>query len=79
MEVADDGHVDRATMCGTARGRRLVVDGHPTSSLPARQGAHLGTVPSMSAVSVLVMDWTTTGRALPTGTSPTWTVTVLRR
>ena len=31
----------------------------------------------MSAVSVLVMDWTTTGAPPPTVTLPTWTATVL--
>src|SRR5206468_2573080 len=36
-------------------------------------------VAATSAVSVLVMDWTTIGWVLPTGTPPTTTVTVGRR
>src|SRR6185369_11266002 len=36
-------------------------------------------VPAISAVSVLVMDWTTMGRSLPTLIPPTSTVTVFFR
>src|SRR5690606_14484222 len=36
-------------------------------------------VESTAAVSVLVMDWTTTGAPPPTITSPTFTPTVMRR
>src|SRR5688572_22056386 len=51
-----------------------------TSSLPAAaSAATCSAVDCGSAVSVLVMDWTTIGWALPTGTPPTGTVTVLRR
>ncbi len=51
-----------------------------TISEPARQrAATWRTVASMSAVSVLVMDWTTIGCPPPTITDPTATATVLRR
>ena len=51
-----------------------------TSSLPARASALICcAVPSMSAVSVLVIDWMTIGAAPPTVTRPTFTATDLRR
>src|SRR5690606_24730067 len=51
-----------------------------TSSLPACASAYTcAAVDSASAVSVLVIDWTTIGWPDPTGTSPTRTVPVLRQ
>src|SRR5690349_3750512 len=51
-----------------------------TSSDPARASALICcAVPSMSAVSVLVIDCTTMGAPLPTTTRPTRTETVWRR
>src|SRR5690349_16443043 len=51
-----------------------------TSSEPARASALICcAVPSMSAVSVFVIDWTTIGAVPPTVTRPTWTGMVLRR
>src|SRR5258705_4026405 len=51
-----------------------------TSSLPASCRARTcATVAATSAVSVLVMDWTTIGWVLPTNTPPTETVMVERR
>ena len=51
-----------------------------TSSLPARaSAATCRTVAATSAVSVLVIDWTTIGWPEPTGTPPTRAVTVWRR
>ncbi len=48
-----------------------------TSSEPASASAATwATVDSMSAVSVLVIDWTTIGAPPPTGTVPTMTGTV---
>ncbi len=49
-----------------------------TISDPARASAATWrTVPSTSAVSVLVIDCTTTGAPPPTVTEPTWTAVVL--
>src|SRR3954447_24988608 len=51
-----------------------------TSSDPARASAATClTVDSTSAVSVLVIDWTTTGTLLPTRTPPMFTLGVLLR
>ena len=51
-----------------------------TSSEPARASAAVcRAVPSASAVSVLVMDWTTMGAPPPTVTWPTFTGTEARR
>ena len=50
------------TMSGTARAAASVLTVTRTSSLPAAWSAlTLATVASTSAVSVLVMDWTTIG------------------
>jgi hypothetical protein len=71
----------RSRICGTAARGLGVLTVTRTSSEPARaqlvdlaRGAR-----STSAVSVLVMDWTTTGCAPPTGTRPTWQTTLFRR
>jgi hypothetical protein len=67
-------------MCGTAAADSSLLTVTRTIWLPARQSAATcRTVPSMSAVSVLVIDCTTTGCALPTSTPPTLAVTVLLR
>src|SRR5271165_1489190 len=51
-----------------------------TISEPARaSAATCSTVPLISAVSVLVMDWTTIGAPPPTATSPTFTWVVVCR
>ena len=51
-----------------------------TISEPARQSsATCFTLPGMSAVSVLVIDCTTTGRPPPTTALPIWTAWVMRR
>ena len=50
-----------------------------TNSEPAlASDATCATVAAMSAVSVFVIDWTTMGWSAPTGTFPTWEVTVDR-
>src|SRR6266705_1184123 len=67
-------------MSGTARAASSLFTVTRTSSLPACCRARTcATVAATSAVSVLVMDWTTIGWVLPTGTPPTETVTVERR
>ncbi len=67
-------------MCGTAAAASSRSTVMRTSSDPARASAATwATVASMSAVSVLVIDWTTTGAPPPTLTSPTITATVSRR
>src|SRR2546428_38391 len=69
-----------ATMSGTARAASSLFTVTRTSSEPAWWRARTwATVPSTSAVSVLVIDWTTIGWAEPTGTPPTEAVTVRRR
>src|SRR5688500_6166003 len=69
-----------ATIAGTARAASSLLTVIRTISLPASCRARTcATVPATSAVSVLVMDCTTMGWALPTGTPPTRTVTVSRR
>src|SRR6266550_5966317 len=68
------------TMSGTARAASSVLTVTRTSSEPAWWRARTcAAVAAASAVSVLVMDWTTMGWAEPTGTPPTSTVTVRRR
>src|SRR5206468_10223662 len=68
------------TISGTARAASSLFTVTRTSSLPAAWRALTwATVPAISAVSVLVMDWTTIGRSLPTLTPPTSTVTVFFR
>src|SRR6266566_8368420 len=69
-----------ATIAGTARAASSVFTVTRTSSLPAAFNARTcAAVAAASAVSVLVIDWTTIGWALPTGTPPTLTVIVVRR
>src|SRR2546427_1022766 len=68
-----------ATMSGTARAASSLFTVTRTSSEPAWWRARTwATVPSTSAVSVLVIDWTTIGWAEPTGTPPTEAVTARR-
>ena len=67
-------------MSGTAAAASSLFTVTRTSSLPARaRAATWRTVPSTSAVSVLVMDCTTMGCPEPTGTPPMRAVTVCRR
>src|SRR5438132_13276842 len=69
-----------ATIAGTARAASSVFTVTRTSSLPAACKARTcAAVAAASAVSVLVIDWTTIGWALPTSTPPTLTVMVGRR
>ena len=61
-------------MSGTAAAAASLLTVTRTSSLPAcASRATWIAVASASAVSVLVIDWTTTGWALPTRTPPTST------
>src|SRR5262245_13179884 len=70
----------RRTISGTAAAAASVLTVIRTSSDPAcASWATWSAVASGSAVSVFVIDWTTIGCVLPTGTPPTWTVTVGRR
>src|SRR5215212_1397569 len=68
------------SISGTAAAAASLLTVTRTSSLPAcaRRATWIA-VASASAVSVFVIDWTTTGCSLPTGTPPTSTVTVLLR
>ena len=69
----------RSRICDTAAAL-VAVDGNAHGSEPARaSAATCATVASMSAVSVLVMDCTTTGASPPTMTPPTVTGTDARR
>src|SRR5579863_4160390 len=69
-----------STIWGTAAAASSLFTVTRTSSDPARaRAATCCTVPGMSAVSVLVMDCTTTGAADPTRTPPTRAVTVFLR
>src|SRR5580692_10695855 len=64
----------RSRMCGTAAADSSLLTVIRTSSDPARANAlTCATVPSMSAVSVLVMDCTTIGALPPMVTAPTCT------
>ena len=68
------------TISGTACAAASLLTVTRTSSEPASCSARTwATVASTSAVSVLVMDWTTIGWAEPTLTPPTTTVGVRRR
>src|SRR5882724_10046601 len=70
----------RSLMCGTAAAASSRSTVMRTISEPARaSAATCRAVPSMSAVSVLVMDCTTTGAPPPTATPPTATATDRRR
>ena len=77
VEVADqrDGDVAAAEPVADVRhrrGGRVAVDGDPDQlRAGARQRLDLRAVPSTSAVSVLVIDWTTIGAPPPTITPPT--------
>ena len=65
---------------GTALAASSLLTVMRTISEPARARAAIcWMVDSTSAVSVLVMDWTTTGADDPTRTPPILTVTDLRR
>src|SRR5690606_30680305 len=70
----------RSRMCGTALAASSLLTVMRTSSEPARaSSATCMAVPSTSAVSVLVMDCTTTGASEPIVTPPTRTWRVERR
>jgi hypothetical protein len=80
VEVADDRHLHpasarKSTMSGTARAASsLLTVTRTICAAGAPERGDLPAVPSMSAVSVLVIDCTTTGwRCPPTGTPPTVT------
>ena len=67
-------------MSGTAAAAASLLTVMRTSSLPAcARAATWSAVASASAVSVLVIDWTTMGAAEPTATPPTSTSGVVRR
>src|SRR5438874_11350351 len=69
-----------STMCGTAAAASSLFTVTRTSSDPARASdAICSTLEATSAVSVLVMDCTTTGASAPTRTLPMVQVTDLRR
>src|SRR5713101_6005305 len=69
-----------ATIAGTACAAASLLTVTRTSSEPASWRARTWTtVAATSAVSVLVIDWTTMGWQEPTRTAPTETVTVWRR
>src|SRR6516162_3225794 len=72
--------VSRSLMCGTAAAASSRSTVTRTSSEPARaSAAACRAVASTSAVSVLVIDWTTTGASPPTVTPATSTATDRRR
>ena len=86
MEVADDGNphahpVELFDDAGpTASAAVFVVDRDPYQFDPARaSAATCCTVEGISAVSVLVIDCTTTGASEPTRTPPIEAVTVFLR
>src|SRR5258708_28902837 len=69
-----------STIWGTAGAASSLLTVTRTSSDPARaSAAHCWTVEGTSAVSVLVIDCTTTGASEPTRTPPTTVVTVFLR
>src|SRR5215475_1747958 len=69
-----------STICGTAAAASSLLTVTRTSSEPARASeATCSTVEATSAVSVLVIDCTTTGASEPTRTLPMVQLTVLRR
>src|ERR1700722_18322848 len=70
----------RSRMCGTAAADSSLLTVTRTNSDPARASAlTCATVPSISAVSVLVIDCTTMGEVPPTETEPTFTTRECRR
>ena len=85
VEVADDGGVpafgaDAFDDVGNGFGGVIVVDGDADQlGAGASQGGDLLDGGSTSAVSVLVIDWTTTGASEPTRMLPMLTVTAWRR
>src|SRR5882724_1344633 len=67
-------------MCGRAAAAASLLTVTRTSSEPARaSAATCWMVPAISAVSVLVMDWTAMGAPLPMRTPPTMAVWVFLR
>jgi hypothetical protein len=84
MEVADQRHIDAEPQQSWMRGTAAALSSRSTVmrtiSEPARcSAATWATVWSTSAVSVLVIDCTTTGAPPPTITPPTDTRTDVRR
>jgi hypothetical protein len=85
VEVADDRHGDarvarRCTISGTAAAASSLFTVTRTICEPARAScATCAAVAAASAVSVFVMDCTTTGCPEPMGTPPTRAVTVCLR
>src|SRR5918999_5623854 len=70
----------RSTISGTAAAAASLLTVMRTSSEPARASATIwAAVEAASAVSVFVIDCTTTGCDDPTGTPPMWVVTVCLR
>src|ERR1700677_1119609 len=70
----------RSRMCGTAAADSSLLTVTRTNSEPARANAlTCATVPSISAVSVLVIDCTTMGKVPPMETEPTFTARECRR
>src|ERR1700730_13488099 len=70
----------RSRIWGTAAADSSLLTVTRTNSEPARASAlTCATVPSMSAVSVLVMDCTTMGEGPPMETAPTFTIKECRR
>jgi len=78
VKVADHGNVDVLDDGGDGARGFIGVHRHAAPArLPAACSARTcAAVAAASAVSVLVIDWTTIGWALPTSTPPTLTVTV---
>src|SRR5271163_768972 len=71
---------NRSRMYGTAAAASSLLTVMRTNSDPARASAlTCATVPSMSAVSVLVIDCTTIGDGPPMETEPTFTTRECRR
>src|SRR6267154_6027610 len=67
-------------MCGRAAAAASLLTVTRTNSEPARaSAATCWMVPGISAVSVLVMDWTAMGASLPMRTPPTLAVWVFLR
>src|SRR5688572_10944686 len=70
----------RSTISETAAAASSLLTVIRTSCEPARASATIcAAVDAASAVSVFVIDWTTTGCEDPTATSPTYVVTVCLR
>src|SRR5260370_30581275 len=70
----------RRLICATAAAASGILTVTLTISEPAcASSMDCAGVPAMSAVSVFVIDWTTTGAPPPTWIGPTWTPTVAWR